>query len=679
MPIPFRSLALPAIVAVAAACVPARAGGILTPLGAPGATIEIRDHSVDVVINNGFARTEVIQTFFNPGDVDLEAIYSFPVPRSASLSEFSIIVGERELHGEVLAKDAARTAYEEERDNGADTGLGEKNSYLTFDFLVSPVRAGSETGVRFVYYQPIEIDTGMGRYVYPLADGGTDEIARSFWTTNDTVEGDFSVNVELKSVWPVSEIRVPGFQSDVQVDALDESGGHHRILMHQRKTRLDRDFVLYYKLADDLPGRVELLTHRDGSGAPGTFMMVLTPGLDLPPLTSGADFLFVLDVSGSMNGGKIRTLTRGVGQAIGGLDPADRFRIVTFNSSARDLTGGWIPATPERVEKALGRLEKLVAGGSTNLFAGLKLATKRLDDDRATSVVIVTDAVTNTGVVDPAAFRKLMKRYDLRLFGFLIGNGANWPLMQTICEATGGFYTRVSTADDVLGQVLLAKSRITHECLHDAQLSVRGVKVWGTTGEAVGKVYRGQQLVLFGRYDEPGEATVTLEAALSGEDRTYRTTFAFPEIDETHPEIERLWALSRIEEAQTRADAGLSSPGEVEQIVTGLGVEYQIVTDHTSMLVLDDVGFERRGIDRHNRDRVAGESAARSRRAGQALRVVDDGGSRMFAHGAPSVAGGGGGGGGGAIDPITGAIAIGLGATAVAAARRRRNGVVKAS
>jgi len=52
-----------------------------------------------VVINNGFAMTEVQQTFYNPNNQDLEAMYSFPLPKSASLSEVTIYVGEREING----------------------------------------------------------------------------------------------------------------------------------------------------------------------------------------------------------------------------------------------------------------------------------------------------------------------------------------------------------------------------------------------------------------------------------------------------------------------------------------------------------------------------------------------------------------------------------------------------
>lgn len=654
----------------------AAAAGILTPLGSYEKPVQILDHHVDVIINNGFARTEVIQTFFNPNDVDLEAIYAFPVPRSASLSEFAIYVGEYEIQGEVLPKQKARTVYEEERDRGHDAGLAEKNSYQRFEFFVSPVRAQDQIRVRFVYYQPIEIDTGIGRYVYPLAEGGTDEQALQFWTTNDVVEGNLSIALELKSAWPVTEVRAPGFEGDAGVQQLAE--GHYKLLVDRPDAQLNRDFVFYYKLADDLPGRLEMIAYRADPKGPGTFMMVLTPGLDLQPVTRGSDYVFILDISGSMEGGKIQALAQGVSQAVGELNAEDRYRIITFNNQADELTRGWVSATPQNVQRSIQKVEALRAGGSTNMYDGLELGLRSLDDDRVTSILLVTDAVTNTGVIEPAAFHELMRKYDVRVFGFLVGNSANWPLMRAVCDASGGFFARVSASDDLIGQILLAKSKITHECLHDARLKIGGVKVWGTTGEAIGKIYRGQQLVIFGRYEKPGTVRVELDATLSGADQTYATTVELPELDTLHPELERLWALDRIEDMQWKMDAGLMSPGEAEQIITSLGVDYQIVTDYTSMVVLNDEAFAERGIERRNKQRVAGERQAQAGRSTQPVRSYRvDQAQPMFNRPAPSVrrssgSSGGGGGGGGAIDPITGAIAIGLGAMSLAAVGRNR-------
>jgi Ca-activated chloride channel family protein len=644
-----KSILLSAIAAFAATVFtapPVQAGGTLTPIGAAHAPIQIRTHQVNVTINNGFAQTEVLQTFYNPNATDLEAVYSFPVPTSASLSEITINTGEKTLNGEVLPRAEAEQAYAEEKAAGNDAGLGTKNGYQTFEFKVAPVRAQSEAQLRFVYYQPLEIDTGMGRYVYPLADGGTDEVAQSFWSANDQVEGELLFNLDLKSAVPVDGVRVPGFEQVALIDQVDS--GHYRVELRQSGARLNRDFVLYYRLADNLPGRVEVIPYRASADKPGTFMMVVTPGVDLAPLNQGADYSFVLDTSGSMKG-KIHTLAEGIAQGLGQMTAQDRFRIVSFENSAREIIG-WTAATPAHVQTAIGQVKSLQPGGGTNLYAGLELGLKDLDADRATSVILVTDGVTNQGFVEPAKFHRLVSQYDIRIFGFLMGNSANWPLMRTIAEATGGFYAGVSNADDIIGQILLAKSKVTHEAMHDASFKFTGAHVFDTTSDNPKKIYRGQQQVIFGRYEKSGPATVTLQARLTGEDKTYTTTFDFPAVDTDHPEIERLWAMAQIEQIELQTNIGQMPASESDDAITHLGVQYQLVTDHTAMIVLDDASFAHRGIERRNQQRVALEQTAQSQRAGQPAKTYRvDAAQPTYAQPAPHISRSGGGG-GGALD-----------------------------
>ncbi|MBC8038933.1 MAG: VWA domain-containing protein, partial [Opitutaceae bacterium] len=612
-------------------------------------------------INNGFAQTEVLQTFFNPNPTDLEALYAFPVSKSASLSEVTITSGEKTLNGEVLPKKEAETIYEEEKAKGNDAGLTTKNGYQNYEFKITPVRANTETRLRFVYYQPLEIDTGVGRYVYPLEEGGTDEVAKSFWQpAHATVDGSLSINVTLKSAWPVADVRAPGFENAAVTNKLD--AGHYTLSLDRTGAKLDRDFVFYYRLADNLPGRVEVIPYRADKSKPGTFMMVVTPGIDLKAITS-ADYTYVLDTSGSMQG-KIATLANGVTQALGQMRPADRFRIITFNNDARELLG-WTTATPENVAHATTLVQAMQPNGGTNIYAGLQLALKDLDADRASSVVLITDGVTNEGIVDPAKFHALLKQNDIRFFGFLMGNNANWPLMRTMGDATGGFYTGVSNADDIVGQILLAKSKITFESLHNASFKFTGAKISETTGELPQKIYRGQQLVIFGRYDGAGKATVSLNAKLTGEDKTYTTTFDFPEVDTDNPEIERLWALAQIEQIELKEAIGQLPPSETKDAITSLGVTYQLVTDHTSMIVLDDATHASRGIDRKNQQRIATERTAQSVRAAQPVKNYQvDASQPTYTAPAPHVShSGGGGGGGGALerkDIVLLAVFIGL-------------------
>jgi len=665
------------------------AAGTLTAVTSGNAPIQIKEHVVNVVIDNGFARTEVLQAFFNPNDKDLEAVYSFPVPASASLAEITIQNRERTLNGEVIAADEAKKVYAEERAAGNDAGLGECSctkkkdevEYNSYKFSVSPVRAKSETKIRFVYYQPLTIDSGMGRYVYPLQEGGTEEAAKNFWTRNPNVEQHFAINVELRSGWPVDEVRMPG-ADDAKVTKLAE--GHYKVAVDRAATSLDHDFVFYYRLAENLPGRVELMTYKPKADQPGTFMLTVTPGEDLAPIgespsaskasgmtysesvtvnaTAGADYVFVLDVSGSMES-KLPTLARGVQQALTHFRNGDRFRIFVFSSRARELTNGFVNANPQSVAEWSANVQSLQVEGGTNVYAGLEAGLHAVEADRATSILLVTDGVTNEGIVDPKEFDALLKKYDVRVFGFLMGNNANWPLMRLIAETSGGFYDAVSNDGDIVGAILLAKSKVVSEAMHDAKLTIDGVKTFDRTDDVIGKIYRGQQLVIFGRYDKGGPANVTLAAKMTGPDATYTTRFDFPDVSTDYPELERMWAMAGIERVVMKETAGFASPDDAKKSIRDLGIKYQLVTDYTSMIVLSDGDFAKRGIERTNASRIAVEERARaSRGAPRSTRV--DGSRPMFNGPAATTKGGG------AIDPIVGILAA-IAAFAVWRAREK--------
>ncbi|MBL8843038.1 MAG: VWA domain-containing protein [Planctomycetes bacterium] len=650
---------------------PAFAADGLEPIGKVDRTLELRDHHVEVVIQDGFARTEVTQTWFNPNGADCEAWYEFPVPRDASLGEMSIFAGETLLQGEVVAKEQAQQVYEEERSAGRDAGLAEQNSFLTWRFRLARVPANAETKCRFAYYEPLEIDTGVGRYLYPLEPGGTDDAAQSFWSGEAIAERSFSFHALVRSAAPIDRVRLPGFEKESIVATLPD--GDFDVRLDAGRTALARDVVLYWRLIDGLPGRIDVIPYRADAEGSGTFMVVVTPGVDLQPLVHGADYSFVLDVSGSMQD-KLAALVDGVSRALGELRDHDRFRLVTFNTSARELTSGWVAATRPNVEAALAAVKGLRADGSTNLYEGIRAGLADLDDDRATSVVLVTDAVANQGEVRPEQFAKLLSQHDLRLFGFLLGNSGNWPLMRTICDASGGFYAGVSNSDDLMGQIALAKSKVTHECLHAAKLTVRGKGIHDTSRELLGKVFYGQQLVMFGRYDRPGEVEIALEARLTGQDQTYRTKAHLPALAVDHPELERLWALNQVSEAELQRDRGQLDNAAAAKRVRELGLMAQIVTDETSMVVADDAAFARHGIARDNRDRVATEHRAQQQRAAQPVQSYRvDPQQPAFPAQAPST-GGKGGKGGGAMDWSVVALAGLLAALTLRPARKGARG-----
>lgn len=636
-----RTLTAACLAALLTAAPPdARAAGLLKPAGTDGAGAHIKSHHVAVTLNNGFAQTTVDQVFGNASDRDFEACYSFPVPKSASLSELSLWIGGQEVLGEVVEKKKARELYEQQVSQGKDAALAEKDDFKTFDISVGRVRAGQDTRVRLVYYQPLEIDLNVGRYVYPLAEGGVDDARSAFWDTDSHVREAFSFTLKLKSAFPVKDVRLPGYEQAAQIaQSTNEAGAVYDVVLQPGEggATLTRDIVFYYRLDDSAPARVELIPYRASPQTDGTFMAVVTPAADLKRIAEGADWIFVLDRSGSMSGGKLQTLADGVVQVLGKLSPVDRFKIVTFNDRAQDETGGFVAASAENVARWIERVRGLRADGGTALFAGLSAAYADLDDDRTTSVLLVTDGVCNVGPTEHAAFLKLLKTYDLRLFTFVMGNSANQPLLERLAKDSGGFALNLSDSDDLAGRLLQAKIRVLHECLHDVKLSFDGERVRDLTPAAIGSLYAGQQLVAFGRYSGHGPVSLTLRAKISGQPHEWRCAAALPEVDTDNPELERLWALSAIDARMEKVrEAGESDALRGE--IVKLGTEYSLVTDYTSMIVLDGEAAEGEGLQRRNAQRVQVERAAQQQRAAAPVKSYrTDGGSTFQNRSAPSL------------------------------------------
>ena len=635
----------------------ASAAGLLQPADGSLPALEIRDHQVSVVIEDGYAITTVEQVFHNPHSRDLEAQYSFPLPEHASLAELTLWIDGKPVTGEVLERKAARKLYQEEKAAGRDAGITEKDSYKTFETRVSPVRAGQDTRIRLVYLQPAHIDTGIGRYLYPLEEGGVDEQKLAFWTANEKVTGNFSFDLKVRSAYPVEAVRMPN-QPQAQIQQLPdgdwqihlqsakatqnpEEGSQQSNTAAQPAFVLDKDLIVYWRHKSGLPGSVDLVAHKPEGSKRGTFMLVVTPGDDLQLITEGRDWVFVLDISGSMQG-KYATLADAVQRSLKQMRAEDRFRIVLFNSASQELTPGFVKVSPESIREYSNKVAAISPNSGTNLYAGLQKGLNALDADRTTALILVTDGVANVGQTQQKQFIDLIKQKDVRLFTLVMGNSANRPLLKVMTKASNGFAVSLSNTDDVVGQLLSATSKATHQALHGVTLSIKGIKTADLTPKVIGSLYQGQQLVVFGHYWGEGRAEVALSGKISGNAKSYQTAFDFPSVATENPELERLWAYASIEDMMESIDDFGEKP-DLKQAIIDLGVEYGLVTDYTAMVVVSDDVFQQKGIKRSNQQRLVIEAAAQQQRASRPApsRRVDNS-QPMYSKPRPSFSHGGG-------------------------------------
>ncbi len=228
----------------------AAAAGMLIADGGFGGTLDIIEHSVEVTINNGIAVTHVNQVFKNRENRQVEALYTFPVPKGASVANFSMWINGKEMVGEVVEKKRAREIYNSYKQKRRDPGLLEQTDYKTFEMRIFPIAANAEQRVQISYYQELAFDHDWATWVYPLATSTGKR-------PENRVNGRFSVLANIKSIVPIVQVESPSHGDDFVM--VNHSENFSEASLENRSGDLARDVVLAFQISRPITG-MDLLT-----------------------------------------------------------------------------------------------------------------------------------------------------------------------------------------------------------------------------------------------------------------------------------------------------------------------------------------------------------------------------------------------------------------------------------
>jgi Ca-activated chloride channel family protein len=593
--------------ALAFAPASAEAAGLLVADGGFGGVLEIKEHDVKVTINNGIAVTHVTQVFLNKEKRQVEALYTFPVPRNASVANFSMWINGKEMVGEVLEKKRAREIYDSYKAVRRDPGLLEQKDYRTFEMRIFPIAAGAEQKVQISYYQELESDQDWSTYVYPLATS-TQPVADS------RVSGRFSISFDLKSLIPVKAVASPSHADDFVF--VRHSDTYQQASMEVNGGSIAKDVVLSAHLVRPTTG-LDLVTSAK-PGEDGYFALTFSAGEDLAASDQGMDYVFVLDTSGSMSdAGKLLLSKDCVNAFIAELGDKDRFEVMTFNVSPSLAFSEMRGATPENKHEAMSWLDYARAAGGTVLEPALSTAYKYATADRPLNVVILSDGLTEQS--ERAKLLRLIGQRpgNTKVFCVGVGNDVNRPLLEQVAQDSGGLAAFMSRSDDAKRQAAAFRRKLLRPVAEALQIEFSGLQVTDVEPSQIPNLYHGAPVRIYGRYRGNGTGTVKIRGSVNGVAWAQTAALEFPAEDTANPEIERMWALKRIDGLLKEGDRAGNREPAIPEIVR-LGEGFSIVTEYTSFLVLENDGeYQRWKIDRKNVARVGRDRAAQTSREQQ--------------------------------------------------------------
>jgi Ca-activated chloride channel family protein len=581
-----------------------QAAGLLVADGGWGGVLETREQEVRVTINNGIAVTHVTQTFHNTEARQVEALYTFPVPRGASVANFSMWIAGKEVVGEVLEKKRARQIYDSYKQTRRDPGLLEQVDYRTFEMRIFPIGPGADQKVQITYYQELDFDHDWATYVYPLATVTRKDV-------DSRATGRFSFALDLKSAVPITGLESPSHGDAIVVARHSDS--YYQASLETPGGNLAKDIVLACHLSRPRTG-FDLVTSKHDN-EDGYFCLTLTAGEDLAQMEGGMDYVFLLDVSGSMaDDGKLLLSKDSIGAFIQALGDKDRFEVMTFNVQPYLAFKQLRPATDEAKRDAATYLAAQQARGGTVLNPALTTAYKYGEADRPLNVVLLSD-----GLTEQQERRTLLELIRTRprhakVFCIGVGNDVNRPLLEQLAQDAGGLSAFLSRGDDFTRQAEALRRKLTRPAATDLQIDFGGIKVADLEPKTLPNLYHGAPLRLYGRYQGGGEAQVTVRGSINGVELKKTARLEFPKQDTANPEIDRMWAWRRIDGLLKEADRTGSRDAAISEVVR-LGEGYSIATEYTSFIVLEnDAEYQRWKIARNNvlrtgRDRQSQEVA----------------------------------------------------------------------
>ena len=587
-------------------------GGALHVLdhdGAPMAACPLKHTAVEAEVSGFVTRVRVRQTFHNSLDRKIEALYVFPLPSDAAVDGLAMTVGDRRIVGQTKPRAEALAIYEAAKAAGHVASLLGQERPNIFTQAVTNIEPGAQVVIELSYVETLRYDDGVFEFVFPMVVGprympGSPTGRRGSGWAPDTTQvpdasrisppveppgvracHDISVTVHIDAGMPLFEL-----QSVLhEVDVAQTGAGRATITLKNQADIPNKDFILRYRTATDAIGDA-FLTHTDARGT--FFTLVLQPPRTVRPEQAvPKELIFVIDRSGSMSGFPIEKAKETMRLAIERMNPQDTFNLLSFSGGTGRCFARPVPNTPANRAIALKYLADLHGSGGTEMMPAIMEALGgRHDAERVRIVAFMTDGYVGNDLEIIDAVRK--HAGTARVFAFGIGNAVNRFLLDGIAHAGRGavdYVTLESQADGAVGRF---QGRIQAPLLTDIAID------WGSLSAAevypthLPDLFSRQPIMIHGRLQGPVDGQIVLRGHTAAGPLARQIRVRSPAEPVQHAALASLWARAKVKERLSQDYTALQRgtfPEAIRREVTALGVEFQLVTQFTSFVAVEEL------------------------------------------------------------------------------------------
>jgi len=553
------------------------------PLKANTATVNIAGVIADVQID---------QVYENTGSEAIEAIYVFPASTKAAVYAMEMQVGSRTIKAKIQEKEKARATYTAAKKAGKRVSLLEQDRPNIFTMNVANILPGDKITIRLKYTESLVPEEGIYEFVYPTVVGpryseantkNQGKVAAVGYTKEKELPYyDFNIDVNVQAGMPIQDvvctthktkITYQGLQgANIQLDPIEQKGGN-------------RDYVLRYQLTGQKINTGLLLYE---GVEENHFMLTVQPPKkvvqsDIPQ----REYIFVVDVSGSMNGFPLDVTKKLMRNLLGNLNYNDMFNLVLFASSAKMYSKESVYAHPKEVESAINLLGDSGGSGGTRLMDALHKVEQlpKCEGGLSRSIVVITDGYIS---VEKEVYDWIQQNNsEFNLYSFGIGSSVNRYLIEGMAHVGNSEPLFVLNKEEAAAKAEKFRQFIAAPVLTNIEINWGDFDVYDLDPSTISDVLAERPVVITGKYRGTPTGTIQLKGVSGTEDFTANYEASNAQASEENQSIRYLWARNKIRLLDDYNKLKVDDKRVAE--VTKLGLQYNLLTNYTSFVAVDQI------------------------------------------------------------------------------------------
>ena len=551
--------------------------------------LPLKDTRVEIAVSGVIADVRVVQTYGNEGTRPINATYVFPASTRAAVYGMRMRIGDEVIVAKIKEREQAKEEFETAKKEGKSASLLEQARPNVFTMSLANLMPHEIVEVELRYTELLVPTDGLYEVVYPTVVGPRYASSKEDGSENKFVEtpylregekptSTFNIAARIAAGVPIRELDCPSHEmssrwSDETVAELTLDGTD--------RFQGNRDFILRYRLTGETIGSGLILYQGEDENF---FLFMAQPPKrvaveDIP----SREFVFVVDVSGSMEGFPLDTSKRLLEDLIGGLRQTDFFNVILFAGDSTALSESPLPANPENISRAIQLIEQQRGSGGTELLPAIERAMS-LPTEAAVSrsIVLVTDGYVS---IEDGVFKHIRQNLgEANVFAFGIGSSVNRHLIEGVAKA--GLGEPFVVEDPVRAADVASKFReyIQTPVLTDIQISAEGFETYDLYPSSFPDLLAQRPIVMFGKWRGTPSGRIELTGQTGRGDFTTSIDVSQVTADAGNRALRYLWARTRIAELSDHGFGEVTDDAVKE--ITALGLKYNLLTRYTSFIAV---------------------------------------------------------------------------------------------